>query len=114
MTRINREWCDLTYHCNFIADPCKLNPAPEPIIPTTPETVALAAVATIPATDPTSKFDVTELGLSPPGCEDEDTPTPNICELTPRRAGFSVTSRLSAVIREVKTFEPEGEASYRA
>jgi hypothetical protein len=32
-----------TNHWSFIVDPCRLNPPPpEPIIPTTPETVALA------------------------------------------------------------------------
>jgi len=97
-----------THHCSFIADPCRLNPPPDPIIPTTPKT---AAVATIPATAPTSKLEPEEAGLSP-GCE--DTPTPNIWEPTPSKAGFSVTSRLRAVMRDVKTLEPDCSASYGA
>jgi hypothetical protein len=100
-----------THHCSFMADPCRLNPPPDPIIPTTPDTVALAAVATIPATAPTSKLELEAAGLSP-GCE--DTPTPNIWEPTPSKAGFSVTSRLRAVMRDVKTLEPDSSASYRA
>lgn len=44
-----------TYHCNFIEDPDTLRPPLDPIIPTTPETVALAAVATRPVIPPTSK-----------------------------------------------------------
>jgi hypothetical protein len=39
-----------THHCTFIAAVCTLNPASVPIIPTTFDTVALAAVATISAT----------------------------------------------------------------
>jgi hypothetical protein len=42
------------------------------------------------------------------------TPTPSICVDTPSSAGFSVTRRLSMVIRAVKTLEPEWRASYRA
>jgi hypothetical protein len=103
---------ELTYHCSFIADPCKLKPPPDPIMPTTPETVALAAVATIPATAPTSKLELEALGFSP-GCE--ETPTPNICELMPKRVGLSVTRRLRAVMSDVKTLELDcSAASYRA
>jgi hypothetical protein len=36
-----------TYHCTFIGVVCTLRPASVPIIPTTFDTVALAAVATI-------------------------------------------------------------------
>jgi hypothetical protein len=39
-----------THHCTFIAAVCTLRPASVPIIPTTFDTVALAAVATISAT----------------------------------------------------------------
>jgi hypothetical protein len=35
----------ITHHCNFIADPQRLQPWPEAIIPTTPDTVVLAAVS---------------------------------------------------------------------
>jgi hypothetical protein len=41
-----------TYHCTFIAAICTLGPASVPIIPTTSDTVVLAAVATISATLP--------------------------------------------------------------
>jgi hypothetical protein len=39
-----------TYHCTFIVAVCTLRPASVPIIPTTFDIVALAAVATISAT----------------------------------------------------------------
>jgi hypothetical protein len=39
-----------THHCTFIAAICSLMPASVPIIPTTFDTVALAALATISAT----------------------------------------------------------------
>jgi len=39
-----------THHCTFIAALCTLRPASVPIMPTTFDTVALAAVATISAT----------------------------------------------------------------
>ena len=39
-----------THHCTFIVAVCTLRPASVPIIPTTFDTVALAAVATISAT----------------------------------------------------------------
>jgi hypothetical protein len=41
-----------THHCTFLAAICTLRPASVPIIPTTSDTVVLAAVATISATLP--------------------------------------------------------------
>jgi hypothetical protein len=45
-----RSWLGGSHHCTFIAAVCTLRPASVPIIPTTFDTVRLAAVATIPAT----------------------------------------------------------------
>lgn len=98
-------------HCSFIADPCKLSPASEPIMLSPAETVALAAVATMPATPPTSRPYPARSELEPLFV---GTPTPNICVQTPRSAGFSVTRRFSAVVSEVNTFEPPSSASYRS
>lgn len=46
------------------------------------------------------------------GFGSECIPTPPICVPTPRMAGFSVTSRLRAVMSELTTFEPDSWASY--
>lgn len=98
---------DGTHHCNFIAEFCTLRPASLAIIPATLDTVALAAFATIPATPPTSK--PYPEGLSPSECE--CMPTPIIWALTPKRVGFSVTSRFKAVTKEMKTFDPDSSES---
>jgi len=76
-------------------------------MPTTPDTVALAAFATRPATEPISNPCPPDV-LEPAPAEStilDDTPTPNISELTPRRAGFSVINRWRTVRREVKSLE---------
>ena len=76
-------------------------------MPTTPDTVALAAVAILPATVLTSS-------PWPIVVPSTLTPTPPICVATPNNAGFSVTKRLRAVTKEVKTFDPFCFASYRS
>jgi hypothetical protein len=87
-----------THHCTFIAAVCTLNPASVPIIPTTFDTVALAAVATISAT--LSKlWWLWRCDWESPA----DTPTPCICAETPSRTGREVTRRLRADMRRVKT-----------
>ena len=70
----------------------------------TPVIVELAAFATMPATAPTSKPELVEDEVT--SLWWDETPTPNICEETPKRAGFSVTRRLRTDMRDPNSFDP--------